>query len=176
MRMLSGLLTRFIHNGVLELTDAEGGRHRFGGQGPGPTVHVTLRDPALHTRLAWNPELYAGEAYMDGTLTLGDGEDIGDLLRLFSVNRSGLGAHASQQVLRRMLRAVKRWQQANPIGKAAQNARHHYDLSTDLYRLFLDEGLNYSCAFFENPETDTLEQAQAAKLARITASSACHPA
>jgi cyclopropane-fatty-acyl-phospholipid synthase len=169
MRMLSGLLTRFIHNGVLELTDAKGGRHRFGGQGPGPTVHVTLRDPALHTRLAWNPELYAGEAYMDGTLTLGDGEDIGDLLRLFSVNRSGLGAHASQQVLRRMLRAVKRWQQANPIGKAARNARHHYDLSTDLYRLFLDEGLNYSCAFFENPETDTLEQAQAAKLARITA-------
>jgi len=168
MRMLSGLLTRFIHNGVLELTDATGGRHRFGGEGPGPTVHVTLHDPALHTRLAWNPELYAGEAYMDGTLTLGDGEDVGDLLRLFSVNRSGLGAHASQQVLRRMLRAVKRWQQANPIGKAAQNARHHYDLSTDLYRLFLDEGLNYSCAFFENPETDTLEQAQAAKLARIT--------
>lgn len=168
MRMLSGLLTRFIHNGTLELTDAKGGRHRFGGEGPGPAVHVTLHDPALHTRLAWNPELYAGEAYMDGTLTLGDGEDIGDLLRLFSVNRSGLGAHASQQVLRRMLRAVKRWQQANPIGKAAQNARHHYDLSTDLYRLFLDEGLNYSCAFFENPETDTLEQAQAAKLARIT--------
>ena len=41
-------------------------------------------------------------------------------------------------------------------------------MSNAFYRLFLDEGLNYSCAFFENPETDTLEQAQAAKLARIT--------
>jgi cyclopropane-fatty-acyl-phospholipid synthase len=63
---------------------------------------------------------------------------------------------------------VKRWQQANPLGVAAANARHHYDLSTDLYRLFLDDGLNYSCAFFEHPETDTLEQAQQAKLERIT--------
>ena len=119
MRMLSGLLTRFIHNGVLELTDATGGQHRFGGEGPGPTVHVTLHDPALHTRLAWNPELYAGEAYMDGTLTLGDGEDVGDLLRLFSINRSGLGAHASQQVLRRMLRV--RAGRAGPCTLIAQS-------------------------------------------------------
>ena len=65
------------------------------------------------------------------------------------------------------MRAVKRWQQANAIGTAARNARHHYDLSTEMYRLFLDEGLNYSCAFYEHPETDTLEQAQEAKLARI---------
>ena len=38
-----------------------------------------------------------------------------------------------------------------------------------LYRLFLDDGLNYSCAIFEHPATDTLEQAQHRKLQRATA-------
>ena len=56
-----------------------------------------------------------------------------------------------------------------PRAAAAANARHHYDLSTDLYRLFLDDGLNYSCAVFEHPTTDTLEQAQLRKLQRATA-------
>jgi cyclopropane-fatty-acyl-phospholipid synthase len=175
MRLLSGLLTSFIRNGSLILTDAGGTKHTFGGAGPGPTVHARLHDPALHTKLAINPELYAGEAYMDGTLTFDEGSGVGDLLALFSVNRTGLGTHASQKVLRRLLRSFKRWQQANPIGRSASNARHHYDLSTDLYRLFLDEGLNYSCAFFENPETDTLEQAQQAKLSRIAAKLALSP-
>ena len=164
---MSGLLENFIRNGRLELTDAYGRGHRFGGQGPGPTVHVRLHDPALHIKLLINPELHAGEAYMAGTLTFFEGSSVGDLLNLFSINRPGLGGHTSQKLLRRLLRLLKRWQQANPIGKAAQNARHHYDLSTDFYRLFLDEGLNYSCAFFDDPETDTLDQAQHNKLERL---------
>ena len=167
IQLLSGLLEKFIRNGRLELTDARGRVHHFGGQGPGPTVHVHLNDPSLHTKLLINPELHAGEAYMAGTLTFSAGSSVGDLLNLFSINRTGLGVHASQKLLRRVLRVVKRWQQANPLGKAAQNARHHYDLSTELYRLFLDEGLNYSCAFFDDPETETLEQAQLNKLERL---------
>lgn len=175
MQLLSNLLTRFIRNGVMRLIDADGIVHEFGGRGPGPRVTIRLADRSLHTKLALNPELYAGEAYMDGTLTFEDGSDVGGFMHLFSLNRGGLAGAASQRVLRRMWRGLKRWHQANPLGKAAANARHHYDLSTDLYRLFLDEGLNYSCAFFEHPETDTLEQAQRAKLARITAKLALKP-
>jgi cyclopropane-fatty-acyl-phospholipid synthase len=169
MQLLSNLLTRFIHNGVMRLIDADGVEHEFGGRGPGPRVTIRLADRSLHGKLALNPELHAGEAYMNGTLTFEDGSDVGDFMELFSLNRGGLASAASQRVLRRMWRGLKRWHQANPLGIAAANARHHYDLSTDLYRLFLDEGLNYSCAFFENPEADTLEQAQQTKLARITA-------
>jgi cyclopropane-fatty-acyl-phospholipid synthase len=110
IRLLSGLLNKFIRNGKLELTDAYGGIHRFGGLGPGPNVQVRLHDPALHTKLAINPELHAGEAYMDGTLTFAEGSSVGDLLNLFSINRSGLGVHASQKLLRRVLRILKRWQ------------------------------------------------------------------
>jgi cyclopropane-fatty-acyl-phospholipid synthase len=168
MRMLSNLLTSFIRNGEMRLTDADGQTHIFGGRAPGPRVAIRISDRALQNRLAVNPELYAGEAYMDGTLTFEDGTDIGDFMAVFAANRGGLAGHASQKILRQAWRGLKRWHQANPIAVSAKNARHHYDLSTDLYRLFLDEGLNYSCAFFEDPENETLEQAQVNKLRRLT--------
>jgi cyclopropane-fatty-acyl-phospholipid synthase len=169
MRLLTHLLNRFIRNGELRLIAADGSVHRFGGLGPGPTVTVRLLDPRLYTKLFLNPELYAGEAYMNGTLTLEDGSDVGDFMELFAANRGGLAGHPGQVLLRRLWRAAKRSHQANPAAAAAANARHHYDLSTDLYRLFLDDGLNYSCAVFEHPKSDTLEQAQVRKLQRATA-------
>jgi cyclopropane-fatty-acyl-phospholipid synthase len=169
MRLLSNLLRKFIKNGVLRLIDADGGVHEFGGQGPGPTVTLRITDRSIYTRLALNPELIAAEAYMDGTLNFEDGSSVGDFMYLFSINRGGLAAAPSQRVLRKAWLWLRRWHQANVLGKAAANARHHYDLNTAMYRLFLDEGLNYSCAFFQNPETDTLEQAQATKIARIAA-------
>ncbi len=168
MRLLSSLLTRFIQKGALRLVDAGGRVHLFGGKSPGPAVALRLHDRALHTKLALNPELHTGEAYMNGTLTFEEGSGIGDLIYLFSLNRGGLAAHGSQKLLRGWWRAAKRWHQANPVGVAAANARHHYDVSTDIYRLFLDQDLNYSCAFFEDPDHDTLERAQANKLCRAT--------
>lgn len=168
MRLLSRLLDQFVQRGTLRLHDATGGRHDFG-DGDAPVVTIRLSDPRLHWRLALNPELYAAEAYMDGTLEPEDGSHIHDLLHLFSINRSGLGAARSQKLLRNARRAVKRWQLANPLGTAARNARHHYDLSTDLYRLFLDEDMQYSCAYFRDPENDTLEAAQRSKLIHATA-------
>ncbi len=169
MWLLSSLLTRFIRTGTLNLIDADGDRRVFGGRAAGPSVTIRLHERALYAKLALNPELHAGEAYMDGTLTFESGSGVGDLMHLFSLNREGLGAHGSQRALRRVWRAVKRRQQANPARAAAANARHHYDISTDIYRLFLDEGLNYSCGFFEDPENDSLERAQTAKLQRATA-------
>ena len=169
MRLLSNLLTRFIKNGTMRLIDAEGAVHTFGGQGEGPTVTMRLHDKALYNKIALNPELYAGEAYMDGTLTFEDGSDVGDFMYLFSLNRTGLATAPSQRALRSLWRGMRRWHQANPVGVAAKNAQHHYDVSTEIYRLFLDEGLNYSCAFFKDPERETIEQAQFNKLERITA-------
>ena len=168
MRLLSHLLNRFIRNGVLRVIAADGTSHTFGGKGSGPQVTLHLHDPRLYNKLFFNPELHAGEAYMDGTLTFEDGSDVGDFMELFAANRGGLTAHPGQALLRRVWRASKRLHQANPEKAAKANARHHYDISTDLYRLFLDDRLNYSCAVFEHPETDTLEQAQAHKLRRAT--------
>ena len=175
MRLLSGLLRKFIRNGTLRIYDTSGALHTFGGKLPGPVATARINRRSLETTLALNPELKAAEAYMDGALTFEDGSSVGDLLMLFSVNRGGLGSHGSQKLLRRLWRALRRWHQANPIGTAAKQARHHYDLSTDLYRLFLDEDMQYSCAYFRDPEHDTLEQAQRYKLIHATAKLALKP-
>jgi cyclopropane-fatty-acyl-phospholipid synthase len=172
---LSNLLRRFIRQGTLRVRDAAGKVHVFGERLPGPDVAISLRDRKLYTKLFINPELYAAEAYMDGTLTLEDGAAIHDFLLLFSVNRAGLYSYGSQKLMRRVWRGLRRWHQANPIGLAAAHARHHYDISTELYRLFLDDQMQYSCAYFRDPEHETLEQAQRNKLIHATSKLQLNP-
>jgi cyclopropane-fatty-acyl-phospholipid synthase len=168
VRLLSGLLHNFIKNGTLRLYDSTGKLHTFGGKLPGPSVTARINKPGIETKLFLNPELKAGEAYMDGSLTFEDGAGIHDFLMLFSINRAGLQTYGPQKTLRKVWRAVRRWQQANPVGVAAKNARHHYDVKPELYKLFLDEDMQYSCAYFRDPERDTLEEAQRYKLIHAT--------
>ncbi len=165
MRMLAHMLNRFVQNGTLELTDADGTAHRFGA-GP-PVVKMRLSDKALHRKLFLNPELYAGEAYMDGTLTFED-STLEDFLLLFAQNRRSLGSYPLQGVLRRARRLIRTVLQFNPASKAKQNVAHHYDLSGDLYALFLDDDRQYSCAYFAAAD-EPLEAAQARKKALIAA-------
>src|SRR5262249_44745730 len=54
----------------------------------------------------------------------------------------------------------------NSITGSRKNIRAHYDLGNEFYRLFLDEQMNYSCAFFEK-SVDSLEIAQQRKLDMI---------
>ncbi len=164
MKLLTSLLRKFIHNVELKLFDSKGNLHTFGTGQNGPLVTIRLHSAVLESKLGRNPELYAAEAYMDGTLTFEDGSTCYDFLYLFSVNRGGLAAHSSQKMLRAIWRKMRRFQQSNPLGKAAKNVQHHYNLSTELYRLFLDEDMHYSCAYFLDPENETLEQAQANKI------------
>jgi cyclopropane-fatty-acyl-phospholipid synthase len=105
---------------------------------------------------------------MDGKLTFEEGSGVHDFLMLFSVNRQALYSYGSQRVMQKIWRALRRWHQANPIGAAAKNARHHYDVSSELYQLFLDKQMQYSCAYFRDPENETLEQAQQNKLIHAT--------
>ncbi|MFZ1184573.1 MAG: class I SAM-dependent methyltransferase, partial [Pseudolabrys sp.] len=152
MYLLSKLLQSFIREGTLRVRDADGQVHVFGDRLPGPDVAIHLHDRRLYSKLFINPELYAAEAYMDGKLTLENGAAIHDFLLLFSVNRVRLYSYGSQKLMRRVWRGLRRWHQANPIGIAAAHARHHYDISTELYRLFLDDQMQYSCAYFRDPE------------------------
>lgn len=163
---LSHMLKSFVRVGTLKVIDAEGTTHLFGGT-PGPNVTMRLTDPTLYKKMFFNPELATGEAYMDQRLTFED-STLRDFLTLFSVNRLSLGSYPLQKVLRTVSRGLKRFQQANPVGKAQQNVAHHYDLGNEFYKLFLDQGMQYSCAYFLN-DNDTLEQAQQNKL-RLVAS------
>lgn len=168
MKLLSNLLRSFIKRGRMRVIDVTGKVHAFGSGEDGPTVTIRLHDKKLYTALFLNPELAAGEAYMDGTLTMEEGSTCYDFMFLFSINRAPLGAHPVQGLLRKGWKAFRRHQQKNSVERAKKQARHHYDLSTDLYRLFLDEGLNYSCAYYTDPDV-SLEAAQDAKLTHLVA-------
>ena len=163
---LSNMLKSFVQVGTLKVVDAKGQAHVFAGA-PGPQVTMKLSDPSLYRKLFFNPELHAGEAYMDGRLRFED-STLRDFLTLFSVNRLSLGSYPMQKVLRRVSRGLKRFQQLNPIGQAQKNIAHHYDLGNDFYRLFLDEGMQYSCAYFLD-DKESLEQAQQNKLRLLAA-------
>ncbi|RYD89513.1 MAG: class I SAM-dependent methyltransferase, partial [Sphingobacteriales bacterium] len=166
MKLLSNMLTGFIKTGTLIITDSTGKEYVFAGS-PGPTARVKLHDAKLPGKIFRNPELAVGEAYMDGTLTF-EGCTAYDFLYLFSINRVSLGSYPLQVFVRKISRMMRFVQQHNPVGKAQENVAHHYDLSRELYELFLDEDMQYSCAYFEK-EDDTLEQAQLNKKKHIAA-------
>ena len=151
--LLARLLPGIIRIGRLELIDAAGRRHVVAGS-PGPSVTVRLRDRALHRKLVINPRLHVPEAYMDGTLTIEQG-GIYDLIELLVRNDELMtGDSKLWRFLGRAQRLTRRLHQYNPVAKSRANVAHHYDLSDQLYEMFLDRDRQYSCAYFLSPDDD----------------------
>ena len=167
MRFLPKLLSKAIRKGRLEVIGPQGEVHVFGGQEPGPDVGIKITDPAFDWKIFLNPELHAAEAYMDGKLQMTKGEVI-DFLTIFFVNKRSFDMSPKQIALNQFSRKLRRFKQFNPVARSLQNVKHHYDLGNDLYQLFLDEDLNYSCAYFPKGD-ETLEEAQRAKQRHIAA-------
>ncbi|MEM9256542.1 MAG: cyclopropane-fatty-acyl-phospholipid synthase family protein [Pseudomonadota bacterium] len=159
-RMLDALLSHLFQSGQLHLTFPNG-QTRCYGDGAGPQVRVTLHDDALPRKLILSPELATGEAYMDGKLTI-DEDDLKNFLALTIQNLAAQGQPWFRMPLVWLRHLGRRAQQFNPAHRARQNVAHHYDLSSELYDLFLDQDRQYSCAYFDRPNM-TLEEAQAAK-------------
>ena len=170
---LSNMLTSFVKIGRLDVIDHEGKSHTFGGVAPGPQVTMRITDKSLYRTLFFNPELAMGESYMDGRVSF-PGSDLRSFLTLFSMNRLSLGNYPLQKILRTVSRGLKKLQQANPVGQAQKNVAHHYDLGNAFYRMFLDQRLFYSCAYFRN-ESETLEQAQVNKCRLIASKMSLKP-
>lgn len=172
MQLLEYVMRRFVTTGTLRIVDANGKQHVYGAS-PYPAVTVRLTDRRLHRSLFFNPELRAGEAYMDGTLRIEEGS-LRDLLLLYALNRSNLRSQPLQKLLRGASKKLRHFSQRNVAAKARKNVAHHYDLSNELYRLFLDGDMQYSCAYFLSPD-DSLETAQRNKLRHIAAKLALKP-
>ncbi|CDZ26996.1 cyclopropane-fatty-acyl-phospholipid synthase family protein [Neorhizobium galegae] len=164
---LSHMMKAFIRRGKLTVIDADGRSHVFAGEA-GPEVTMRLTERRLYRTLVFNSELAAGEAYMDGTLRFENGSTLRDFLTLFSINRLSLGSYPIQKLLRAIKMRFRKRQQSNVKGEAQRNVAHHYDLGNDFYKLFLDDNMLYSCAYFREAD-ETLEQAQRNKL-RLLAS------
>ncbi len=158
--MLQRLISRVYRTRPVRVRLPDG--RELAGAAPGePELTVVLRDLCTVARIAANPELALGEAWVDGGLAV-EGGDIYAFLDLTAAELAGRprrGPGPGWRV-RRLL------EQSNDRLRARSNVHHHYDLTVDFYRLFLDDDLQYSCAFFEHPG-QSLEDAQTAKKRRI---------
>ncbi len=163
--LLHVLYGKLLRSGHLTIVYPDGAIETYG-DGTGRAVRLRLSRRGV-VRIALDPSLGVGEAYMDGDLTLENG-DLWDLLTL--VGRNLPARHGRRPGPVRSLRnkIVRRIRQANSRAAARRNVAHHYDLSADLYRRFLDADMQYSCAYFPRPGM-TLDEAQAAKKAHIAA-------
>lgn len=166
LRPLRYLLDRIVMTGHLSLIDADGRAYRFGDHGGAPVV-ASIVDKRTEWRLALNPSLAVGEAYMDGRLLMERGT-IYDLLDLILSNLAHRPWPRWLRLVDSLRFANRRLQQYNPVGRARRNVAHHYDLDGSLYDLFLDQDRQYSCAYFEQ-EGMSLDAAQAAKKRHLAA-------
>jgi cyclopropane-fatty-acyl-phospholipid synthase len=168
--VLHAKLQNFIHHGCLSVTWPNGHTTTF--RGPkepvaAPNVAVRLSGKLTPIKIAFHPDRFLGEAYMDGTLRIERGT-LWDLLELLGQNlEDGRGKPRSSlyRLGRRMMNQVAQY---NSRSLARRNVTHHYDLSNQLYRLFLDEDLQYSCAYFPTPNL-SLDEAQRAKKRHLAA-------
>ena len=128
-----------------------------------PVAHVRIRDRSAFLGVMLNPDLGFGDAYSDGRI-----EVEGDLVAFLERAFTGLGkAPAWAEFLRRALTAWRLRPSANSLKKSSHNISHNYDLGNDYYKLWLDDQMVYTCAYFPTPDA-TLEEAQAAKMDHVS--------
>jgi cyclopropane-fatty-acyl-phospholipid synthase len=164
--LLATMLSRLVRQGRLTVIDAAGQAHVFGSE-PGPAAAVRLRDRAIERDLLLSPELSLAEGFMDQRIEL-EGCTLYELLDLLVLNLGMQRDTWLSEIKRKIMLVLRYLHQHNPIGRAQANIEHHYDLSDELYALFLDADRQYSCAYFPTPDV-TLEQAQHAKKRHLAA-------
>lgn len=166
--ILDQILSRLIRTGQFDVRWPDGRQSFYGNNNGGDemsaAIHI-ITDAAIR-RLAINPSLAVGEAYMDGALQP-VACTIYDVLRVLMSNIGAIEMESlvvrSRAALRRALRPMT---QVNDARRARRNVAHHYDLNGRLYSLFLDRDRQYSCAYFQHGD-ETIEEAQAAKKRHI---------
>ena len=163
-RLLRFFLSQFIRRGSVTFTTSSGATFACG-DGTGKPVAVRFLTKEAERHLLLDPELALGEIYTDGEFVIETGS-MTDLLEIV-LGQPDLVPRWSR--VRWWLRyLIRHWQQFNPPERSKRNVASHYDLDGRLYRLFLDADMQYSCAYFETPDS-TLDDAQLAKKRHVAA-------
>lgn len=115
---------------------------------------IVINDRPTLWRLLRDRDVGFGEGYSAGRIEV-QGDLAAALEEVFQARRSLSDGP--------VVRALRRWLPPNTRGRARANVHHHYDLGNEFYRLWLDERLVYTCAYFPTPDA-TLEAAQLAKM------------
>ena len=165
MNLINFLNNLFKYDGFV-LIDSSSKKYVIGKPIKENPIIVKLLDKNLNYKLLWNPDLYFGEAYMNGSLIIENGT-LSEFLEiaLRNIGRSDINIYG--KILNTIKGTFRYLTKFNKGLVSKNNVSHHYDISESLYHLFLDANRQYSCAYFKN-ENDTLEQAQENKMNHIT--------
>lgn len=165
-KLLTDFYTKTITKGSLEVIFASGSSKIFG-DNTGVKLKYRFTSRKAQIQLLIDPLMKAAELYVNGDVILENG-DLKDLLILYQTNAIRRKSPLWMKIyiaLRygpRVIRAILPWD------NASKNAAHHYDLSTKMYKMFLDEDLQYTCAYYEH-EKQSLYDAQRAKKRHVMA-------
>ncbi|WP_245352735.1 SAM-dependent methyltransferase [Pseudonocardia parietis] len=129
------------------------GGERIGAGGPDSPVMRIERPAAFFARLGAHSKIGFGESYMVGDWT---STDLPGLLTPFAATLSTLVPPALQRVARRRVEARRPREEVNSLEGSRENIHRHYDLSNDLFALFLDDTMSYSAGWFADGSDDLL--------------------
>jgi cyclopropane-fatty-acyl-phospholipid synthase len=147
-----------LREGRVRLVDGRGSR-AFGPPGAALEATVRLHDKGFLDAMP-HGSLALADAYAEGRW---DSDDLVSLVRIGARELPRLdGLRRLFAPLRNAVTRIPR----NTRDGARRHVSAHYDLGNEMFRLFLDETMTYSCAYFESPDA-TLREAQEAKLDRI---------
>ena len=162
-------LARFLNNIFKKdgfvLIDAFNKKYIIGTPINKDPIVVRLLNKKLHYKLLFYPDLYFGEAYAEGDIEIENGS-LTDFLNIALMNLGRTDINIFNKILNKLRGSYRYLTNFNFIKKSKMNVAHHYDISDELYELFLDPKKQYSCAYFKN-EDDTLETAQNNKINHI---------
>ena len=155
--MLYNVLRKVNFKGKIIIIDSNNIKHEYGiGD---PLIKIKLINKSIEKKLFRNPGLYLGEGYMNEEILIEEGtiEELIDLAT--SCYDDFVQNNYVYKIYENFSGYFKVFQQLNETIKSKRNVAHHYDLKEDLYKLFLDQDMQYSCAYFHN-ENISLDQAQ----------------
>lgn len=155
-RLFLRTLERNLQRGCIDVLFPDGSHARIGRGSP--VLTWRFHDRRAVWRILLYPELALGETFMEGAWDCDHPADLLTLLMESFPAQSRRPAHFAT--------ILSDWLRPNRIRRSRRNVAHHYDLDEALFRTFLDEDLQYSCAYFAHPAME-LEEAQAAKCRHI---------
>ena len=150
-----------LRHGCLELVLPDGNVRRFG-RGE-PHAHLRLRNWNLFQAALARGDVGLAETYMAGDWTTAS---LPDLIGLFVRNRQEIERLVYGSWLGRLACRLRHLLNRNSRSGSRRNISAHYDLGNAFYRLWLDETMNYSAAWFDGRPGQSLSQAQDAKVLR----------
>ena len=153
---------RFLVGAIKKMADPVPVRIELGASSGGPIQSssplptIRIKDRGALLALLLNPSINFGELYSQGRLEV-EGNLVRLLEALYKIPQGTVSRAASRYF---------GWTRSNFLRGSRKNIHHHYDISNDFYKLWLDSQLLYTCAYFPH-ENASLEEAQEAKMDHV---------